>query len=58
MRGQKQYTIQTITKRVDRESGRHRTPRAPREPAVCEGGKVRYDFSHENKLAHVWWSRS
>ncbi len=21
-------------------------------------GKVRYDFSHENKLAHVWWSRN
>ncbi len=20
-------------------------------------GKVRYDFSHENKLAHVWWRR-
>lgn len=20
-------------------------------------GKVRYDFSHENKLAHVWWER-
>lgn len=20
-------------------------------------GEVRYDFSHENKLAHVWWSR-
>ena len=20
-------------------------------------GKTRYDFSHENKLAHVWWQR-
>jgi hypothetical protein len=20
-------------------------------------GKVRYDFSHENKLAHVYWRR-
>ena len=20
-------------------------------------GEVRYDFSHENKLAHVWWKR-
>ncbi|MBK7599097.1 MAG: hypothetical protein IPJ07_11510 [Acidobacteria bacterium] len=20
-------------------------------------GDVRYDFSHENKLAHVWWKR-
>jgi|SRR5262245_31104320 len=20
-------------------------------------GKVRYDFSHENKLTHVWWQR-
>ncbi|HZS06486.1 MAG TPA: BCAM0308 family protein [Blastocatellia bacterium] len=20
-------------------------------------GEVRYDFSHENKLAHVWWQR-
>lgn len=20
-------------------------------------GKARYDFSHENKLAHVWWER-
>lgn len=22
------------------------------------GGKVRYDFSHENKLARVWWQRA
>ncbi len=21
-------------------------------------GEVRYDFSHENKLAHVWWQRA
>jgi hypothetical protein len=21
-------------------------------------GEVRYDFSHENKLAHVYWSRN
>ncbi len=20
-------------------------------------GEIRYDFSHENKLAHVWWTR-
>ncbi|NBO65264.1 MAG: ATPase, partial [Acidobacteria bacterium] len=20
-------------------------------------GEIRYDFSHENKLAHVWWRR-
>ncbi|MGE0104677.1 MAG: BCAM0308 family protein [Blastocatellales bacterium] len=21
-------------------------------------GEIRYDFSHENKLAHVWWQRN
>ena len=35
MRSQKKYTNQTITKRVDHEAGRHHTPRASAEPAVC-----------------------
>ncbi len=32
----KKYTNEAWTKRVDHEAGRHRTPRAPKEPAVCE----------------------
>src|SRR5262245_47562833 len=36
MRNQKRYTNQSYTKRVDYEAGRHRTRRAPPEPAVCE----------------------
>jgi NMD protein affecting ribosome stability and mRNA decay len=31
----KPYTNVTFTKRVDHEAGRHRPPRAPREPASC-----------------------
>lgn len=37
MRGNKPYTNVNFTKRVDREAGRHRTLRAPSEPAVCGG---------------------
>lgn len=36
MRGNKPYTNVTFTKRVDHEGGRHRTPRAESEPAVCK----------------------
>ena len=36
MRSKKPYTNATFTKRVDHEAGRHRTPRALKEPAVCE----------------------
>ena len=36
MRSKKPYTNTTFTKRVDHEAGRHRTPRALSEPAVCE----------------------
>ena len=36
MRSNKRYTNETWTKRVDHEAGRHRTPRAPAEPAVCK----------------------
>ena len=36
MRSKKPYTNATFTKRVDKEAGRHRTLRAPSEPAVCE----------------------
>src|SRR5262249_45456552 len=35
MRSNKRYTNQTFTKRGDNEAGRHHTPRAAREPAVC-----------------------
>lgn len=36
MQGQKKYTNQTFTKRVDHEAGRHHTTRAMAEPAVCK----------------------
>ena len=36
MSGNKKYTNATFTKRVDHEAGRHRTPRAGKEPEVCE----------------------
>ena len=36
MRGNKPFTNTTFTKRVDHEGGRHRTPRAKSEPAVCK----------------------
>ena len=35
MRTSKRYSNATITKRVDHEAGRHRTPRALAEPATC-----------------------
>lgn len=37
MRSAKPFTNRTFTKRVDHDGGRHRTPRAPAEPAVCPG---------------------
>ena len=36
MRGNKPFTNITFTKRVDKDSGRHRPPRAKSEPAVCK----------------------
>jgi hypothetical protein len=35
MKTNKRYSNATITKRVDHEAGRHRTPRAAAEPATC-----------------------
>ena len=35
MRNNKQFTSTSFTKRVDYEAGRHRPPRAIKEPAVC-----------------------
>jgi hypothetical protein len=71
MRTLKRWTNVTFTRRVDHEAGRHRGPAAPSGPRICEGcgavfgqalhkalhGTVRYRFSHENKFAHVAWSR-
>jgi hypothetical protein len=37
MRSTKRYTNVTFTRRVDHDGGRHRPPRAAREPAVCAG---------------------
>lgn len=36
MRGNKNFSNTTFTRRVDRESGRHHTPRSMPEPAVCQ----------------------
>jgi len=36
MRGNKAFSNVTFTRRVDRESGRHRTTRSIPEPAVCQ----------------------
>lgn len=36
MRSNKPFANATFTKRIDHEGGRHRTPRAPSEPAVCK----------------------
>lgn len=35
MRSKKEYSNVTFSKRVDHDSGRHRGPRAPNEPAKC-----------------------
>ena len=35
MRSKKPFTNATFTKRVDYEAGRHRPPRAIKEPAIC-----------------------
>lgn len=35
MRSKKPFTNATFTKRVDHEAGRHRPPRAIKEPAIC-----------------------
>jgi hypothetical protein len=36
MRGNKDFSNTTFTKRVDRESGRHHAPRSMPEPGVCQ----------------------
>jgi NMD protein affecting ribosome stability and mRNA decay len=36
MRSHKPYTNTTFTKRVDHDGGRHRGPRAPKEPRLCD----------------------
>jgi len=36
MRGNKNFSNTTFTRRVDRESGRHHTPRSMPEPAICQ----------------------
>ena len=42
MRTSKRYTNATFTKRVDKESGRHRARRNPDEPLLCEICKAVY----------------
>jgi len=44
-----QLTITTTTEHLAQRLG-HALEKA-------YDGKVRYDFSHENKLAHVYWQR-
>jgi hypothetical protein len=44
-----QITVTTTTEHLAQRLG-HALEKA-------YGGEVRYDFSHENKLAHVWWQR-
>jgi hypothetical protein len=54
-----------VIKRDNDERGRltftttteHLAQRLGRALRKAFDGKVRYDFSHENKLAHVWWKR-
>ncbi|MEW6735328.1 MAG: BCAM0308 family protein [Acidobacteriota bacterium] len=46
---EKKLTLTTTTEHLAQRLGH------ALEKAYC--GKVRYDFSHENKLAHVWWHR-
>jgi hypothetical protein len=36
----------------------HLAQRLGRALEKAFSGKTRYDFSHENKLAHVWWQRA
>src|SRR5688500_7806289 len=50
MRTNKRYTNTTFTHRPDHDGGRHKTPRAPREPILCAGcGAI---------LMHKRWSHS
>lgn len=42
MRSPKRYSNVTFTKRVDHDGGRHRPPRAPKEPRVCQRCGARY----------------
>jgi hypothetical protein len=43
MQSTKKYTNLTFTKRVDKEKGAHRPPKAPRKAAVCERCGAQYD---------------
>jgi hypothetical protein len=47
--GQCEMTVRTTTEHLAQRLG-HALEKAFH-------GEVRYDFSHENKLAHVWWRR-
>jgi len=47
--GQSEMTVRTTTEHLAQRLG-HALEKAFH-------GEVRYDFSHENKLAHVWWRR-
>jgi hypothetical protein len=50
MRSNKRYTNTTFTRRVDHEAGRHRTRRAPKEPAICASCNAFY--------SHRRWTQS
>jgi hypothetical protein len=43
MQTKRKFTNATFTKRVDHEAGRHRAPKAHREPAVCGTCGARYE---------------
>jgi hypothetical protein len=72
MRTAKRWTNATFTRRVDHEAGAHRGPSAvPGSTTTTEHlakrlgqalhkalrGAVHYECFHENKFAHVTWSR-
>lgn len=42
MRSAQPYPNRTMTRRVNHDGGRHRTPRARREPALCPGCRAVY----------------
>lgn len=62
MRSNKRFTNTTFTRRVDHEAGRHRTRRAPKEPAVCASCGALYtnrrwtaaDAEHGTREARHW----
>lgn len=44
------FTVRTTTE--------HLAQRLGNSVQKAFNGDIRYDFSHENKLAHVWWQRN